>query len=66
MRKKYDYMGIEITLFHKASVVYYVDCDCGQRATKVYEKYETLCCEHCQREYKLHYGDYVLIETEKM
>lgn len=64
VRKKYDYLGVEIGAWNKIKVVAYVECDCGQLARRELGKYHRFKCSHCKKEYKLRQGSYVLIDEK--
>ncbi|EPI11633.1 hypothetical protein [Enterococcus faecalis] len=61
VRKIYDHWGIEISTWNKSNIVNFVDCDCGQLAKRELGKHNQFKCEGCKKEYKLHQGNYVLI-----
>lgn len=58
-RKSYDHWRIEITSFNR-NIVFYVECDCGELAKRVYKK-NYFACPACHRKYKLQFGQYVEI-----
>ncbi|MDT2201481.1 hypothetical protein, partial [Enterococcus faecalis] len=54
--------GIEISTWNKSNIVTFIDCDCGQLAERELGKYNQFKCDSCKKEYKLHQGNYVLID----
>lgn len=58
-RKAYDHWGLEITSFNR-NIVFYLECDCGELAKRVYQK-NYFDCPACHRKYKLHLGQYVKV-----
>jgi len=56
-RKSYDSWKIERTQFNK-NQAYYVECDCGSLAKKVFNKYY-FECSTCQKKYISNNGVYV-------
>lgn len=62
-RRAYDRWGLEITSFNR-NIAFYVDCDCGELAKSVPQKYY-FDCPACHRKYKLKLGQYVELENER-
>ncbi|ANU71940.1 hypothetical protein [Enterococcus faecalis] len=62
VRKTYDHWKIEISTWNKSNIVTFIDCDCGQLAERELGKYNQFKCDSCKKEYKLHQGNYVLID----
>lgn len=61
VRKAYDTWYSEITNYNN-SMPYYVQCDCGELAQKVYQK-EFFECAKCKSKYGMRMGQYVKLES---
>lgn len=56
-RQIFDQWKVPKTIFNN-SMTFYVQCDCGELAKKVYGKYY-FECSHCGRNYVQRFGEYV-------
>lgn len=62
VRQAFDQWKVPKTPFN-TSMTFYVQCDCGALAKKVYGKY-CFSCDHCERQYVQKFGDYVEVKIK--
>ena len=60
-RKSFDQWKIENSMFNKR-MTFFVECDCGQYATKIYLK-PIFECPDCKKKYSQKRGEYVLLDN---